>query len=345
MRASALLATGLALASLSATAGCGLFGEDEPADLQVYSARHYGSEEVFKQFTEETGITVDFLFGEDAELLERIKAEGDGLPGRRLHDRRRRQPLERRRPGRARSRSTARPSTGPCPKQYRDSKDALVRAGAAGPHRRSTTPTTSTESELDPKDTYAGLADPKWKGRICMRDTSEAYTQSPGRLADRPLRPRQGARDRRGLGGQRRRRDGQRRPAHRGGRRRHLRRGARQPLLPRPRARGATRTSTSKLYWASQEGAGTHVNLSGAGVVATSDNKDEAQELHRVAGHRRARTTSSSGNHEFPVNPDVQPDEIAPVLRRRSSRCRSTPRRTARLNAEAVDLLAEAGYK
>src|SRR6478735_9529700 len=58
MRASALLATGLALASLTATAGCGLFGEDQPADLQVYSARHYGSEEVFKQFTKETGITV-----------------------------------------------------------------------------------------------------------------------------------------------------------------------------------------------------------------------------------------------------------------------------------------------
>ena len=80
MRTSALLATGLALAALSATAGCGIFGEDQPADLQVYSARHYGSEEVFKQFTEETGITVDFLGGDNAELLERIKAEGKDSP-------------------------------------------------------------------------------------------------------------------------------------------------------------------------------------------------------------------------------------------------------------------------
>ena len=39
MRTSALLATGLTLAALSATAGCGLFGEDDPADLQVYSAQ------------------------------------------------------------------------------------------------------------------------------------------------------------------------------------------------------------------------------------------------------------------------------------------------------------------
>ena len=33
-------------------------------------------------------------------------------------------------------------------------------------------------SEFDTKDTYADLADPKWKGRLCMRDETEAYTQS-----------------------------------------------------------------------------------------------------------------------------------------------------------------------
>ena len=177
MRASALLATGLALASLAATAGCGLFGEDEPADLQVYSARHYGSEDVFKQFTEETGITVDFLCGEDAELLERIKAEGEDSPadvymtvdaGNLWNAADQGLLAAARQPDPRRGRARAVPRL----------EGPLVRAGAAGPHRRSTTPTTSTESDLDPKDTYAGLADPKWKGRICMRDTSEAYTVS-----------------------------------------------------------------------------------------------------------------------------------------------------------------------
>ena len=41
-----------------------------------------------------------------------------------------------------------------------------------------TTPTTWTRPEFDTEDTYAGLADPKWKGRLCMRDSTEAYTQS-----------------------------------------------------------------------------------------------------------------------------------------------------------------------
>ena len=33
------------------------------------------------------------------------------------------------------------------------------------------------------------------------------------------------------------------------------------------------------LFWASQEGAGTHVNISGAGVVEGSDNAEDAQRL------------------------------------------------------------------
>jgi iron(III) transport system substrate-binding protein len=79
MRKPALLAAGLVV--LASTAGCGVFAADEEtADLQVYSARHYGSEEVFETFEEETGISVDFLGGDDAELLERIKAEGSDSP-------------------------------------------------------------------------------------------------------------------------------------------------------------------------------------------------------------------------------------------------------------------------
>src|SRR5687768_14399733 len=56
--------------ALTATAGCGVFGGsvEEPGDLQVYSARHYQLEEAFAAFEKETGLKVDFLFGDDAEL-------------------------------------------------------------------------------------------------------------------------------------------------------------------------------------------------------------------------------------------------------------------------------------
>ena len=98
-----------------------------------------------------------------------------------------------------------------------------------------------------------------------------------------------------------------------------------------------------KLYWASQEGAGTHVNLSGAGVVKTSDNKEQAQELIEWLA-TKGQDDMIEGNHEFPVNPSVQPDEIA----RSFGTFKPMPidaEAYGSLNAEAVDLLAEAGYK
>ena len=38
-----------------------------------------------------------------------------------------------------------------------------------------------------------------------------------------------------------------------------------------------------KYFFANQAGKGTHVNVSGAGVVKHSDNPAEAQKIHRMA--------------------------------------------------------------
>src|SRR5688572_16417801 len=72
----------LALVVSAATAGCGIFGgsDEEPGDIQVYSARHYDLENAFAEFEEQTGLKVDFLFGDDAELLQRLEAEGEDSP-------------------------------------------------------------------------------------------------------------------------------------------------------------------------------------------------------------------------------------------------------------------------
>ena len=50
---------------------------DDGNTLHVYSGRHYGIENAFERFEEETGVNVEFLTGNDAELRERIAAEGD----------------------------------------------------------------------------------------------------------------------------------------------------------------------------------------------------------------------------------------------------------------------------
>jgi iron(III) transport system substrate-binding protein len=341
MRKPALIATGLALATLAATTGCSVFSDDkERADLQVYSARHYGSEEVFKQFTEETGITVDFLSGENADLLERIKAEGKDSPadiymtvdaGNLWH---------------AAEEGILAPVTSTVlddavPQQYRDSQDrwfGLVLRARTVLYN----PDNVKESELDPKDTYAGLADPKWKGRICMRDDSEAYTVSLVASLidlyghDRALEIVKGwvANDVEVM--------------------------ANDVLLIDAVDAGtcdvalvnhyylarelAERPDLDvKLYWASQEGAGTHVNISGAGIVKTSDNKEKAQELLEWLA-TKGQDDMIAGNHEFPVNPDVQPDAVAAGF----GSFKPMPidaEAYGSKNAEAIDLLAEAGYE
>ncbi len=49
--------------------------------LNVYSARHYDSDEaLYQAFTEETGIEVNLLEGDSAQLIERIKREGVASP-------------------------------------------------------------------------------------------------------------------------------------------------------------------------------------------------------------------------------------------------------------------------
>src|SRR3954451_12829882 len=70
----ALLAAAASLVGSGVLAACG--GNSGPT-LTVYSGRHYGIESAFEKYEKESGVNVKFLTGNDAELRERIAAEGD----------------------------------------------------------------------------------------------------------------------------------------------------------------------------------------------------------------------------------------------------------------------------
>ncbi len=98
-----------------------------------------------------------------------------------------------------------------------------------------------------------------------------------------------------------------------------------------------------KLYWASQDGAGTHVNISGAGLVKSSDAPGKAKKLLEwLASNGQGAFVGD--NHEYPVNPDVKPDDVVAGFGEFSP-MRLNAEAYGDLNAEAVDLLAEAGYE
>jgi iron(III) transport system substrate-binding protein len=327
---------------LSATAGCGVLGSsaDEPGDIQVYSARHYELEDAFAAFEEETGLTVEFLFGDDADLRQRLEAEGDGSPADVYMT------VDAGNLWAADDAGLLQPLDSPTlddaiPARYRSPDDTWF-----GLALRARTvlynPDKVDPAELDAEDTYAGLTDPRWRDRLCMRDSAEAYTQSlVAALID----------------------------LHGYARAKEIVQGwidndveimSNDVLLIEAVDAGTCDVAlvnhyyvareleedpalNAELYWASQEGAGTQMNLSGAGVVATSDAAADAQQLLEWLA-TDGQDAFVGGNHEYPANPDVPADEVVAEFGE-FEEMRINAEAYGKRNPEALRLLDEVGYE
>ena len=100
-----------------------------------------------------------------------------------------------------------------------------------------------------------------------------------------------------------------------------------------------------ELVWADQEGLGTHVNISGAGVTRYADDPELAQELLEWLA-TEGQSAFVDGNHEYPVNPDVPPEAlIAAEFGETFVGDDLNAAEFGALNADAVRLLDEAGYE
>lgn len=338
MRRPTVLLTAATLLATTALAGCGVLGGGD-ADLQVYSARKYGSEEVFKTFTEETGISIEFIFADNAELLQRIQAEGADSPADLYMT------VDAGNLWNADQQGVLAPVESAVledavPAQYRAEDGSWY-----GLAKRARTviydPDQVDPAELDAEETYRGLTDPTWRGRVCMRDLDETYMTSlvaslidlHGEEETREIVEGWQANDVEVMGN--------------------------DVLIIEAVEAGTcevgvvnhyylareleARDLDVELYWASQEGAGTHVNVSGAGVVETSDNKAEAQQLLEWLA-TDGQDDLIDGNHEFPVNPAVDPDEIAASFGP-FEEMQLDAEAYGRLNPAAAELLAEAGWE
>jgi iron(III) transport system substrate-binding protein len=336
-----LIAVSGVLAAAAALSGCGVLGlGEEPADLQVYTARHYDLEEAFEKFTDETGITVEFLYGDDAELFQRLEAEGAETPADVYMT------VDAGNLWNAADKGELASLDSPALEQAvpEDLRDAENRWFGLAMRARTVAynPDAVDPAEFDAKDTYAGLADPKWKGRLCMRDETESYTQSlVASLID--LYGREKALE-----------------VVEGWVANDVEIMSNDILLLEALDSGACDVAlvnhyyyarelaekpdlNAKLYWASQEGAGTHVNISGAGVVEGSDSAKQAQRLIEWLA-TDGQSEFVDGNHEYPVNPDVEPEQTIAEFGE-FQRMPLNAEAYGELNAEATDLLAEAGYQ
>jgi iron(III) transport system substrate-binding protein len=332
----------LALASVSIVlvAGCGVVSAGESETVRVYSGRHYDLERAFAEFAEETGISVEFLYGGDAELRERIAAEGEDTPADVY-------------------------MTVDAGNLWKAAEDGLlapidsaalrdaVPEGLRDPEGRwyglsmrartvMYNPARVDPSEFDTTDTYAGLTDPKWNGRLCMRTNTNDYTQSlvASLIAG------------------------------------HGEEGAREivagwvandveifnddvSILENVAAGRCDAAITNHYYlarlmeedpdfpvqpfWANQDGRGVHVNISGAGVIANADQPDLGQRLIEWLA-TDGQNSFVDGNHEYPVNPAVEPEPLIAGFGEFSYEPIDA-RAYGELNAQAVELMNEVGYE
>ena len=273
-------------------------------ELVVYSSRADNLlKPVVAEYEKKTGTKVQLVGGQAGPLMEKIRAEGSNTPadvfitvdGGNLWQ--------------ATQMGLLRPINSPTlkaniPASLRDPKNQWyglsVRARTIFYNTNKVKP-----AELS---SYAALADAKWKGRLCLRTSNNVYNQSlvgtmianlgavkteqivkgwVANLAAPPFANDTAMLEAIGAG----RCDVGIANTYYYGRLMD-----KQPNLP------------IGIFFADQQGKGTHVNVSGARVTKLSKRPAEAQKFIEWLSGSEAQNLFADLNHEYPANPKVKPD-------------------------------------
>lgn len=281
-------------------------------ELNLYSSRHYDTDErLYTDFEDATGIRINRIEGKADELLARMKAEGRNSPADVLLT------VDTSRLARAKSMGLLQSVDSEVLEQKIPARLQDADNQWFGFSQRARILFYDKADVTDPPQTYADLADPKYKGQVCIRSSSNTYNQTllaaiithegeeaarawAQGVVDNMARPPQG--------------------------------GDTDQL--RGIVSGECEISVVNTYyfaralrknvkgvsdnidmfgwvWPDQEGNGTHMNLSGAGVAAHAPNRDNAIRFLEYLASDQAQQYFSAGNDEYPA---VEGVVIAPSV-------------------------------
>jgi iron(III) transport system substrate-binding protein len=273
-------------------------------ELTVYSARHYGNEAAFEAFTKQTGITLKLLNAGDAELFERLRAEGDKTPADVLITVDAGNLWNAARAGLLAPVDSAELQA-TIPAHLRDPQNRWF-----GLTVRARTIMYNTQ-KVKPEElsTYAALGDPKWKGRLCLRNSGHVYNRSlMAAMIKKVGEPRVEEIVRGWVANQ---------PTLISGDTKIL-----EALAAGQCDVGVTNTYylarilakdpkfPVRPFWPDQQGAGVHVNVSGAGVTAHAKHRAEAIKFIEFLSKPEAQGHFAALSQEYPANPAVAPSPI-----------------------------------
>jgi iron(III) transport system substrate-binding protein len=284
--------------------------------VNVYSARHYDvDDEIYKKFKADTGITVKIVEGDSDELIERIRNEGSNSPADVFVT------VDAGRLWRAEEAGLFQPISS---KVLEEKIPANLRHPDGlwfGLTKRARV-IVYNKAKVNPAElsTYEDLADPKWRGRVCVRSSNNVYNQSlvASMIESDGLQATETWA--KGL----------------------ISNFARLPEggdITQIQAVGAGQCGVAIVnhyYWArlakstapedqdviaktavffpNQNDRGTHVNISGAGVIVTAPHRDNAIAFLEFLVSPYAQEVFAKGNNEYPVVAGVAVDPIVAKL-------------------------------
>ncbi len=275
-------------------------------DVNIYSSRHYDTDDrLYSDFEEQTGITVNRIEGNADELIARMQAEGANSPADVLIT------VDTSRLYRAKQAGVLQPVDSAVlehrvPSYLQDADNTWF-----GFSQRSRIIFYNKEAFSEPPKSYEALADPKYKGMICIRSSNNTYNQTllaaiithdgedaardwaKGIVANMARDPQGGDTDQlRGLVS-----------------------GECDIAVSntyyfarsiRTEVEGISE-SRDKIGWIfpDQDTYGAHMNLSGGGVAAHAPNRENAIKFLEYLTSDSAQKYFSSGNDEYPAVPGV----------------------------------------
>lgn len=307
--------------SLSVFILAGLLGLVLPTELlaqelNLYSSRHYQTDEaLYEDFTQQTGITINRIEGAGDALIERIKNEGVNSPADVLIT------VDAGRLWRAEHANLFQPVSS-------DVLDQRIPAHLRHPDgqwfgfsQRARVIVYNTDT-VDPADLtrYEDLAKPAWKSRVCIRSSSNIYNLSlmsaliaahgeaeaeawaKGVVANFARDPQGGDTD-------------------------QIRAVAAGEcgmavvntyyfvrLMTSEKEADKAVVEKVAVIFPNQDDRGTHVNISGAGVLANAPNREEAVRFLEYLSSDRAQQLFANGNNEYPAVNGVQANAALQAL-------------------------------
>ncbi len=307
------LRTLIASAVFTSTAVASFTAAAQEKVLNIYSARHYQTDEaLYNNFTKTTGIKINRVDGDDAGTIARLKSEGKSSPADVILL------VDAARLWRAQNDGLFQPIKSPIlderiPANLRD-KDGLwfgfsTRARVIVYNKQNIKP--------EDVDSYEALADPKNKGKLCTRSGSHPYNVS---LFGALLEHHGEAKTEELLKG-------------------YVANQARKPVggdtdQIKAVASGECGVTISNSYyvarlmkstkpedialmkkvaivWPDQKTFGAHVNIAGAGVAKYAPHKAEAIQFLEYLSSDQAQRYFAEGNNEWPAVKSVKTDNAA----------------------------------